>query len=427
MIKFAELSIHQQELYCAIYSIIIIITLISVLMNLVGKLHKKLLIFDLLMFVSEFICLIFLYEGYTIKIHSSTEKMSVIGQIIYNLPVLVLWLFSLVLLISSILGIIYSHYWSKHHLGKTSIKEGIDKLPTGLCFYYDNGIPILTNTSMNEMCSIITGKSLINGKAFYDACCKGIAKDGNIYIKIGEEPIIKLKNGTIKSFKCSKIEDRVYELIAIDVSSQYALGVELKNKNEELKKMNARLVEYGKNIERIISDKEILIAKIRIHDKIGYLLLLLKKSLQTNSNDNEKKKLLQEWQKFTTLFASEQEHIHMLEQLVLYAKTLGINLDVSGDLPSEKYLQEVIFIAIMECMTNTYAHAKGDLLSITINESDDNYKVTCMNNGVIPIEPIKEGGGLSSLRNMVKRLNGTMKIEIKSKFILTIILSKKKV
>lgn len=424
MMKFYQLNFHQQELYFFIFSLIIIVTLISLLMNLVGKLHKKVLIVELLMLGCEFIYLIFLYEGYANWIYSLSEKVSPLGRLFYNFPIFVSWIISIILLIISILCIIYNHHWSKRHLGKTSIKEGIDKLPTGLCFYYANGMPILTNITMNDICSIITGQSLMNGKTFYDVCCKGEIAEGNVFIKTGEQPIIKLKNGTIKSFKCSEIENGVYELIATDVSSQYELGMKLENKNEELKNMNARLVEYGRHIERMTRDKEILMAKIRIHDELGHLLLFLKKNLQTNSNDIEKESMLTSWRKVTTLLASEQEHIKMFEQLLSYAKALGIELKLEGEIPQEKHLQEVIFIAIMECLTNTCAHAKGDSLLITINESNDSYKVICTNNGILPTKPIKEGGGLSSLRNMIERINGTMKIEINPQFILTIVLLK---
>lgn len=424
MMNFSQLSFHLQEFYYATFSIIITVTLFSLLMNLVGKLHKNILIADVLMLIIEFIYLIFLYEGYAIKVYSLSEKISVFGNMIYNIPILVSWMISITLLIFSILCIIYSCHWSKRHLGKTSIKEGIDKLPTGLCFYYSNGKPILTNAAMNDICSIITGKPLMNGKEFYDTCYKGIAKEGNVFIKTGEMPIVKLKNGTIKSFLCDEIENGVYELIATDVSSQYELGIELKNKNEELKKMNSRLIEYGKHIEIMTRDKEILSAKIRIHDELGHLLLFLKKSLQTNSTDKEKEEMLLKWRKVTTLLTSEKEQINMFEELLSYAKALGINLKLSGEVPSKKYLQEVIFIAIMECLTNTYAHAKGDLLLITIDDSNDNYRIVCMNNGIRPTKPIKEGGGLSSLRNMIERINGTMKIEISPQFTLTIILPK---
>lgn len=188
--------------------------------------------------------------------------------------------------------------------------------------------------------------------------------------------------------------------------------------------MNFRLIEYGKSIERLIRDKEILTAKIRIHDELGYLLLFLKKSIQTTSTKNDKELMLLKWRKITTLLSSEKEQINMLEQLLLYSKGLGVDLRINGELPAEKYLQEVIFIAIMECLTNTYEHAKGDLLEITINESNENYEITCTNNGVKPEKHIEEGGGLSSLRRMIERINGTMKIEINPNFVLTILLSK---
>ena len=124
------------------------------------------------------------------------------------------------------------------------------------------------------------------------------------------------------------------------------------------------------------------------------------------------------------LLASENEQFNMREKLFSYAKTLGIRLEINGEIPQEKRLSDVMFVAVKECLTNTLAHAKGNVLTVVVKEADKEYEMACTNNGCIPTEPITEGGGLSSLRKITERAGGTMTVAIEPRFILSIVLPK---
>ncbi len=48
-----------------------------------------------------------------------------------------------------------------------SIKEGIEHLPTGLCFCDEDGLVLLTNRRMSDLCHAITGGALLDAGAFW--------------------------------------------------------------------------------------------------------------------------------------------------------------------------------------------------------------------------------------------------------------------
>lgn len=248
MMRFCQLSLQAQEIYYAAFSIVITVTLISLVMNITERSPKKIIIADAIMIIVEFLHLSFLYEPYVIALHSPWQKTSALSEVFYDMPVLCAWISFSVLLAASALGIIYCRLWNERNIGKTSVKEGMDKLPTGLCFYDKNGLPLLTNDAMNDICAILTGQMVMNGNALWQAVSSGEARCGNEFIKTGEMPIVKLNNGRIKSFTKRALENGVTELIAADVTTQYMLGEELKKENEKLKRINLRLVEYGDNI-----------------------------------------------------------------------------------------------------------------------------------------------------------------------------------
>ena len=72
-------------------------------------------------------------------------------------------------------------------------------------------------------------------------------------------------------------------------------------------------------------------------------------------------------------------------------------------------------------MTNTVRHAKGTRLFVLLERTGTLWTIRCTNNGAAPSGPIREGGGLSSLRRQVEREGGTMTVESTPRFVLTIL------
>lgn len=58
-------------------------------------------------------------------------------------------------------------YWRKNHINYSSIKEGMDQLPIGLCYYRKGGYCILVNECMQQISLELTEKELLNGEEFY--------------------------------------------------------------------------------------------------------------------------------------------------------------------------------------------------------------------------------------------------------------------
>ena len=58
--------------------------------------------------------------------------------------------------------------FSRNTISRSSIKEGIDQISSGLCFYTDNGRVLLMNSRMNELSFLLTGQDLQNAKLCWD-------------------------------------------------------------------------------------------------------------------------------------------------------------------------------------------------------------------------------------------------------------------
>jgi len=88
----------------------------------------------------------------------------------------------------------------KESITRASIKESIDNLPMGLCFSTKNGIVLLSNRSMNQLCHKITGSELQDGEFFWEKVMEKRRKFEDSLEVTGQIHILQLNNGKLGPF-----------------------------------------------------------------------------------------------------------------------------------------------------------------------------------------------------------------------------------
>ena len=302
----------------------------------------------------------------------------------------------------------------KNTISKMSIKEAFDDLPCGICFYEASGVTRLVNSKRNDFSIRITGEYLLNGKKFISILTDENIKRNSLSHQEEEEYIISLDDH-VYSFRSREhqLSDKsLYEIIATDITRKHQLSRELNKKNKELSSFNKRMRQYGETIEELTIEKETLSAKRNIHDKLGKLLILSRQSLDKDRTEEEKEVLLSTWKNTLIAFESmkENESNDTYDELFKAAKDIGISVIFCGRRPESRKGKKIAAKAIIECMTNTIKHAKGNEVYVSFKERNRFIEIQITNNGEQPKEEIKEGGGLSSLRLLIEREGGSMKI-----------------
>lgn len=302
----------------------------------------------------------------------------------------------------------------KNTISKMSIKEAFDDLPCGICFYEASGVTRLVNSKRNDFSIRITGEYLLNGKKFISILTDENIKRNSLSHQEEKEYIISLDDH-VYSFRRREhqLSDKsLYEIIATDITRKHQLSRELNKKNKELSSFNKRMRQYGETIEELTIEKETLSAKRNIHDKLGKLLILSRQSLDKDRTEEEKEVLLSTWKNTLIAFESmkENESNDTYDELFKAAKDIGISIIFSGRRPESRKGKKIAAKAIIECMTNTIKHAKGNEVYVSFKERNRFIEIQITNNGEQPKEEIKEGGGLSSLRLLIEREGGSMKI-----------------
>lgn len=279
---------------------------------------------------------------------------------------------------------------------------------------------------MEQLCRRISGQALLNGLRFSEAVFT-LPQTTFRREKLAEKTLLVFEDGTAFSFSCATVQDDkpINMLTAVDVTREYSRTQALHERKHQVEQLNERMVSYQQEVLALIASQEVLNAKVKIHNELGASLLATR-HLLLRGKEEEKDALLQMIrQNLSFLKQDAQPAVKDEYRLILSTvRDLGLEVEVSGELPQTEPLKHITATAIHECCTNTIRHANGSKVRIRSSMDENRYCIECTNNGQPPAAPIAEKGGLSSLRRLTEHAGGSMSITLTPDFHLTLILPK---
>ena len=319
----------------------------------------------------------------------------------------------------------YGYLWyedcrfRKTTITRSSIKEGVDKITSGLCFYMTGGRVILANSCMNELSHRIVGQDLQNAEAFWLILSGGEVLPGVERISFGSYPNFRLPDGSVWTFSREDL-DGFIQLTAADTTLQQNLTDELRDKNLDLAALNLRLRRYSENVDELAREKERLETKVRIHGELGQALLVARRYLV---DQTQQAPPLDIWRNNIAMLRKEMEGNKTEDPLRILqkaAKSAGVQLSIRGQLPQKQEYRRFFLVAASEALTNAVFHAGARTLTVDLTETEDHWKMCFTNDGTRPEKTIIEGGGLGSLRRKAESIGATMRVLSQSEFALII-------
>ena len=307
---------------------------------------------------------------------------------------------------------------------RATIKESIDHLPTGLCFYAHNGRVMLVNHRMNQLCHDLLGHALQNGVQMWERISNGKVRSGIVRLSAGSQPGFRLPDGTVWTFSREDVHG-VFQITAVDTTQLYELAGELEQKNMALVALQQRLKQYDENVEKLTQTKERLRTKARIHSELGQSLLAARSYLL--GSEEETKAPVDAWKSSIALMrqkAKEGAERSSLPMLIRTAKDYGITVEIEGQMPKQRSAEQLFLEAATEALTNAVRHAEAKTLWIRFSETSTHDQVSFQNDGKLPESEIIEGGGLGALRRKVEMAGGSMNVCCQPVYTLTIIITK---
>lgn len=311
----------------------------------------------------------------------------------------------------------------KTRLTPDAVKNTLDLLPVAICFADGNGQVVMANIRMSELNRRLTGHALYDAEALWSAAAeRGEERNGR--------RLVCLPNGTALLFDRSRVsvDGRDYDQItAADVTDEYRITEELRAKNKRLRDVQYRMKAVSARDMALLIPREIMRARMAVHDHMGNLLLTLKNYLDNPGAFSEAEilRLLRYNNRFLLGEAEEPEPPEdPIDEAMDLTRHIGVTLALTGPLPVSGTARALLAQAIEQCAANTVRHAAGDRLTVSVTESADGFRAVFTNNGDVPDRPIAETGGLAALRQQVETAGGTMAVESCPVFSLTLWLPK---
>lgn len=311
--------------------------------------------------------------------------------------------------------------WYNTHITSASIKETVETLPVGICAFEPNGKIALRNKTMEQICRSLMGFPLLNGNEFVQTLTEKKSDFTEFTVSIPDYGVWSFTKDEIHNERaCFTL------LVAYNVTEAYQKTQMLAKRQKTVQELNEKLMAYNKQIEQVITQQEILNAKVRIHDELGSGLLAIKRYLVSGGSEIERADLLERL-KGNIRFLQQEAVFDERDEYSLIlstAENLGISVRISGALPQAEPNKHITATAIHECFTNIIRHTNGDTLYVRITEDEHTVTVQFTDNNTQPVSEIAENGGLRSLRDLAERSGGEMQIVAEPRFCLTITLPK---
>ena len=312
-------------------------------------------------------------------------------------------------------------------LSRDSIKQALDMLPSGICYFTPSGSVKLCNGQMDSLFRRIAQSDLQTLSELREALSECDACSGVICLS-RERQTYLFPDGKAWRYRQTEVKDSdgaLYtEAVFSDVTELYNKNLELKAQIKRLNAISRELKWLSDNVLILTREKEVLSAKTKLHDDMGAGLIAIRHILHHNRTEAAANAMDLFHRAVSAIKYDNtypQGHSE-LDRFLQDAAAIGIKVDLSGELPEQEERRRVMILAMRECLTNSVRHAGATTIYITVEKKGDSVSVKITNDGRPPETEVVPKGGLHNLYRHIMDLGGTMEIQSKPRFTLTVVL-----
>ena len=315
----------------------------------------------------------------------------------------------------------------KQALSRDSIKQAMDMLPSGICYFTPSGNVKLCNRQMDSLFRTISQSDLQTLAELQDALsdCDTCSE----VIRLSQERQTYLfPDGKAWRYRQTEVkasDSATYtEAVFSDITELYNKKLELKAQIKRLNAISRELKWLSDNALILTREKEVLSAKTKLHDDMGAGLIAIRRILLHNRTE-EAETAMNLFHRAVSAIKYDNAYPgghSELDRFFQDAEAIGVKVNLSGEFPEQEELRRVMILAMRECLTNSVRHAGATTLHITIEKKEDSISVKITNDGRPPETEVVPKGGLHNLYRHIMDCGGTMEIKSKPSFELTVVL-----
>ena len=317
----------------------------------------------------------------------------------------------------------------KKNTSAKMIKKAIDSYPGGICFSALDGRVILVNEKMNKLMLELTGHTILNAKAAWEKLINfanngkaekltqsWLPKDTNNENESTHQQLFfRFSDNSVWRFELRFLDSNTVQVEASEITELYRLSEELYENTIRLQEIQKRQKALLDSIVEINLNKEILAAKMHIHDELGHCLLATTKAitedrLAENADTLRKSwnSTIQDFSNISTVWTVPDSSLQ--SELMQVAELIGCKVIFLGEQPTQRKALQLLYAAIREALTNAVRHADATVLTVKIEQDEKSYHIEISDNGSVSVSSITEGNGLSALRQRLEQEGASLKV-----------------
>jgi hypothetical protein len=312
-------------------------------------------------------------------------------------------------------------------LSRDSIKQALDMLPSGIGYFTPSGGVKLYNRQMGSLFRTISQSDLQNLSELRDALSDCDAHSGVIRLS-KERQTYLFPDGKAWRYRQTEVkasDGATYtEAVFSDITELYNKNLELKAQIKRLNAISRELKWLSDNALILAREKEVLSAKTKLHDDMGAGLIAIRRILNNNRTE-EAVNAVDLFRRAVSAIKYDNAYPRgrsELDRFLQDAEAIGVKVNLTGDLPEQEELRRVMILAMRECLTNSVRHAGATTIHITVEKKEDSISMKITNDGSPPETEVVPKGGLHNLYRHILDCGGTIEIQSKPSFALTVVL-----
>ena len=317
----------------------------------------------------------------------------------------------------------------KKNTSAKMIKKAIDSYPGGICFSALDGRVILVNEKMNQLVLELTGHTILNEKAAWEELTNFANNDkaekltqswlpkdtNNENGSTHQQLFFRFSDSLVWRFELRFLDSNTVQSEAADITELSRLSEELYENTIRLQEMQKRQKALLDSIVEVNLNKEILAAKMHIHDELGHCLLATTKAITEDSLAENADVLRESWS--STIrdvsnipMAWTVPDSSLQSELLQVAELIDCKVTFLGEQPKSRKALQLLYAAVREALTNAVRHADATELTVKIKQDKQRYHIEISDNGGVSVSSITEGNGLSALRQRLEQEGATLKV-----------------
>lgn len=309
------------------------------------------------------------------------------------------------------------------------IKKAIDSYPSGICFSALDGRVILVNEKMNQLILELTGHTILNAKVAWEELVN-FANNGKAEKltqswlpkdtdgengSIHQQLFFRFSDSSVWRFELRFLDSNTVQIEAAEITELYLLSEELYENTIRLQEMQKRQKSLLDSIVEVNLNKEILAAKMHIHDELGHCLLATTKSITEDSLAENADVLRENWNNTIRDFSNiptvwTVPDSSLQSELMHVAELIGCKVVFLGEQPKSRKALQLLYASVREALTNAVRHADATEIMVKIEQDEKSYHIEISNNGSVTVSKIMEGNGLSALRQQLEQEGASLKV-----------------